>query len=359
MTLKAEFLDALRARMAPLPEHRRDRLLACFEEMIDDRIEMGMAEADAVSALGDPEALLRDHCPELLSPAEEPALPAVRAADEGMDWREPVREVHLHLKNADGRVVREALPGGMTAQIRASQPGCFTWRLADGVLTVAEADGPRRGLFRSSAEVTLALADLDPEVLIADSYGGDLSVEGIRTTTRLVLAASSGDIELQHVACEGRLEASTRSGDIALDAVEALADCKLETLSGDVSFERVRAARFRVRTASGDIEGRGLTAGSVALGATSGDVEATDIDAEAALLCETTEGDVSLKRVAAPDIRVNTTAGDVRLGLAARAEGYNIRAESRVGDVRLPDCAAGKAAVRVTTASGDIHVTLS
>ena len=49
---KAEFLDALRMRLGGLPDGEVDDRLIFYGEMIDDRIEEGLSEEDAVSAMG-------------------------------------------------------------------------------------------------------------------------------------------------------------------------------------------------------------------------------------------------------------------------------------------------------------------
>lgn len=49
---KTEFLDALRVRLCGLPDGEVDDRLIFYGEMIDDRIEEGILEEDAVSAIG-------------------------------------------------------------------------------------------------------------------------------------------------------------------------------------------------------------------------------------------------------------------------------------------------------------------
>ena len=51
---KLEFLGRLEAGLSQLPEGERRRQLEYFEEMLDDRIEDGMGEEEAVASLGDP-----------------------------------------------------------------------------------------------------------------------------------------------------------------------------------------------------------------------------------------------------------------------------------------------------------------
>ena len=49
---KTEFTDALRRALGKLPSYEVEQSIAFYSEMIDDRVEDGMSEADAVAALG-------------------------------------------------------------------------------------------------------------------------------------------------------------------------------------------------------------------------------------------------------------------------------------------------------------------
>ena len=49
---KTEFLDALRHALGKLPSYEVEQSIAFYAEMIDDRIEDGMSEQEAVAALG-------------------------------------------------------------------------------------------------------------------------------------------------------------------------------------------------------------------------------------------------------------------------------------------------------------------
>lgn len=57
---KQEFLIELCARLSSLPEEDVRRSLDFYSEMIDDRMEDGLSEEEAVAAIGDPDALVRD-----------------------------------------------------------------------------------------------------------------------------------------------------------------------------------------------------------------------------------------------------------------------------------------------------------
>ena len=51
---KRQFLDELRARLSPLPQLDIEKTIAFYSEMIDDRIDDGMAEEEAVEKMESP-----------------------------------------------------------------------------------------------------------------------------------------------------------------------------------------------------------------------------------------------------------------------------------------------------------------
>ena len=308
---RQELLDALRQRLSNLSESEVRRQLERFAEMIDDRVEMGMKETDAVAALGDPDKLIADSL-----------LPAAAAPEAG-DYGDFIDEIRIHMKNADVKVCAGILPKGMTARIEASERNVFTWSLENGMLTLTEAAENRRALFRRDSTLTLSLADMiDPEKLIADSYGGDLKIEGVSARQMVVLSTSTGDIKVKRLNCQGRAEITSRSGDIALTDVQILGDCKLENMSGDIEMKRLEAGSLRGRAASGDIEGATVRAGTVVFGTASGDIEIDDLSARPSIRCESISGDIQLSLTGGPydlngeegvPVQLNTRSGEIKV----------------------------------------------
>lgn len=74
---KREFLDQLRGRLSGLPKREADERLGFYSEMIDDRIEEGLSEEEAVSAIGSVESIAA----QILSdtPAARPAKEAAHS----------------------------------------------------------------------------------------------------------------------------------------------------------------------------------------------------------------------------------------------------------------------------------------
>lgn len=74
--LKTEFLQNLRHSMADLPYGTVENTIEYYSEMIDDRMEDGKTEEDAVREMGDPEAIaaqLRSDTPPVVKPEPQKA----------------------------------------------------------------------------------------------------------------------------------------------------------------------------------------------------------------------------------------------------------------------------------------------
>ncbi len=57
---KREFLEALQKSLSGLPEEDIQKSLEFYSEMIDDRIEEGISEQEAVAAIGDPTKIAKE-----------------------------------------------------------------------------------------------------------------------------------------------------------------------------------------------------------------------------------------------------------------------------------------------------------
>jgi len=49
---KQAFIKSLRKKLSPMPRHEREEQLTFYSEMIDDRMEEGLSEEEAVAAIG-------------------------------------------------------------------------------------------------------------------------------------------------------------------------------------------------------------------------------------------------------------------------------------------------------------------
>ena len=383
---KREFLEMLNERTSCLSEAERGRLLEYYGEIIDDRMEEGLTEAEAVAALGDPAALTRDYA----DPAAEGATPnpEIRPAGESVAALNGLR---IRVDSADVTIARGTLDNGAAAQLRFSDPARFEWRMDGDVMEIVEKspEGPRFSLQRvlhllsspaQRVKITLA-APLDGVFSYAAS-GGDLTLEGAAFGGGAGIDSASGDVTLRTFDCGGDLKLSTRSGDVRLEGVRVAGslhvhlasgdlasthlsvagETRIDAASGDIDLRKPDLEALAISTASGDIKLFQGSAAATEIHAASGDVDLKAMECNPSLAIETATGDVSMGRCIALETRVKTASGDVDVRLARLECGYDIVANSASGDVRLPDDnppareGLRQPRLAIRTASGDIDV---
>ena len=344
---KNEWREAMQAKLAGTEEC--ERMIAYYEEMIDDRIEMGMDEESAVGALGDIDALTKDYIPRL--PALSPSREQERYG--------AFSEVRIHLKNADCDILRDALPTGTYGVFTTARPEAFEWSIENDILEIREKALPRRHLFGfENIQATLRLSCEGLQKLIADDMGGDLHITNIEAAALIALSGASGDICVEAARCGDRIEVRTRSGDIQLNDVRAQSDIKGESVSGDIEIRLCAAERIQARTTSGDVDIRRCAGGSAALSSVSGDIDAADSDWTNDMAVDTKSGDIQIDRASAERIRFNTASGDIHALLPLCEQGYRLDAHSVSGDVRfdLPDGGDDSRSIHARSVSGDIFI---
>ena len=379
---KREFLETLTRLAAALPEEERTRLLEYYAEIIDDRTEEGLSEAEAVAALGDPQALaegLGD-------------VPRAVPADPSAETVPSMNALSIRVLNADVTVTCQPLSGGAAAQLRFSDPARFRWHMEGDTMHIEERqpEGPRfsiqrvLGLLASPRlrlGVTLA-GDL-ADGLEFTAEGGDLTIRNVTTGGTAILDSTSGDITLARCTFGGGLQISARSGDLKLDKLSlngptrlhtangdivatglAAEDLRLFAASGDIELKNVTCADLAMETASGDIESRQIHAATTNIHTSSGDIELNAVQADPTLQVQSASGDIDMKRCIARQTALKATSGDVDLRLAALPCGYALSAHSVSGDVRLPEDnppvrqGVMQPVIDIHTTSGDIEVSI-
>lgn len=412
---KQEFLQMLTSRLADLSEQDLFRLTEFFSETIDDRVEDGMTEEEAVSALGNPEQILREirqdngGVPVPSAPRSQPEHPC--DTDESgahVIITDPVRSIRIDTKYTDIRLQSGFLPSGTT--LSATGPDGLTWSLENGVLSLRcdsetgntgkfSLQGILSGLFNgfSSSEgelvVTLpadglrgvtvhtASGNISMEDFAVDgsleaaSASGDVTVSALTLGGALVCRSTSGDVELSQTEAAGALTCSSTSGDVSLSAVRA-GSVNLQSLSGDVDVTQTDSeSAMTAQTTSGDltVDG-GSIIDALACSSVSGDVHLSHLSAERVLIrsssgdltfeqstaraaCElhTASGDIRIDAIDAAECTLTSSSGDIHGSLAGHSDQYDFRCTSRIGDVHVPTD-RGERPVQARTASGDIRL---
>ncbi len=355
---KSEFLDELcRAlRFCPSAEEVQ-RTVNFYAEAIDDRMEDGMSEEEAVAAMGSVEDIVR----ELKSTwqKEEDSAPAGESVRPGKVTRvfSPDSVSRIEVFDTSGSIDILPSPDG---QIHIEYTASDTWRYditGESVVTVRRVKNGEwgktltLGLFGRDFTVPIpnfngAFKELYLRLLLPASGGPAVNVNSVSgdvecrnvSPAQLYVKLASGDVTLAYARMEGKLSVITVSGDVDLTEVSA-PEAAVSTVSGGVDIEDLNAAELDLKTVSGDIDAgaiaatRRLTAGSVS----------GDIDLALTVPCER--------------LGIDSVSGDVELALPGSDTLYTLTTKTNTGDVEISGhrC-AGPNQVRVKTMSGDITV---
>ena len=297
---KKEFLEELARRATALSEPEQTRLTDYFGELIDDSMEAGVPEEEAVAALGDPAALVRE-----LSPAEPVSEESARTVS-------ALNGLRIRVSGADVQIRTAPIDNGAAAQLVFSDPTRFSCRNDGGVMVIEELNavprldlsGLRRLISSAFLRATVTLAGPLDGALEFHGAGGDLEVTGLTLGGAATLSTASGDLQLERLDC-AELSISTRSGDIELKDVNA-ASLRVGSASGDIGLNRCIALRARLKSVSGDI-----------------DVKLAELPCGYDLSAKTRTGRISLPRdnpkaqtgQPRPDFNMQTTSGSIRAAI--------------------------------------------
>lgn len=356
---KSEFLDELcRAlRFCPSAEEVQ-RTVNFYSEAIDDRMEDGMSEEEAVAAMGSIEDIVR----ELKSTwqKEENSAPTGESVRPGKVKRvfSPGDINRIEVLDTSGHISVLPSPDG---DIHIEYTATDTWRYdisGEGALTVRRVKNGQwgksftlglfgreftvpipnfNGAFSNELDLKLLLPAGAAPAVSVNSASGDVECRSV-SPAQLYVKLASGGVTLAYTRVEGKLSVITVSGDVDLTEVSA-PEASVSTVSGDIDMEDLNAAELDLKTVSGDIDAgniavtKRLTAGSVS-------------------------GDLALAlTVPCERLGIDSVSGDVELDLAGSDALYTVTTKTNTGDVQISGQPyTGPDQVRIKTMSGDITV---
>jgi hypothetical protein len=291
---KRLFLSELGARLEDIPYREAMRVLNYYEEAIDDRIEDGMSEEDAVLAMGSVDDIAREILGEGTAeePAGQPEEPAKSMAETVMEeerkhdrdgWIKVEYDIGKAAKESTALVVKEFEDGAVSAIVLNELSGDVEivrspddlihvesedWRGlkselgADGTLRIERERVRKHGRFLGISFDFDYTPSGDVRLLLPKGYAHPLTVRTL-----------SGDVECSTVAC-GELTVNTTSGDVDIEAAAVDGKAVIATTNGDVEINRLVTESLDIATTNGDIEISGcMTDGKVSAIATNGDID--------------------------------------------------------------------------------------
>ena len=349
---KKEFLDELCRRLRYASVDEAQRLVAFVTESIDDRIEEGMTEEEAVAAVGSIDDLVREVSGEakVETFTDEVAVKGAHRRD--------------YVVSADGVETIEVTEGGGDVNFRVSRDDKIH-------VHVTESERQRYIVTKKNGVVSVTKEQLGGKdinfgfglfVFRADFNNNTDVIVDVPENLRAAIDCKTGSGDVGY-SLRSALSVSltTGSGDIDVDSCAVGGRAELKTGSGDINVDELMAESIEITAASGDADLKSVTAKSLKLSAISGDIEVDEAFIADKAVVKSVSGDVNL--CMASPLKVGSfesVSGDLDIELYGHGEEYSVSAKSVSGDVDAPaDNPEAPNAVRARTTSGDIRIEIA
>lgn len=376
---KEEFLTALRAGLTGLSPEGVEKLVEFCSEMIDDRMEDGLTEEEAVAAAGSLDELIQQAKTELLpvktanftekstfgdtlrtytaessicgvaadcGPADFILLPSENntcrvecAENETVHYVVTTENRVLHIRRADSRTVFSFFK--FYRALRSEPVRVYLPQGAYKSLEVKATSGdiavPAGYIFD-----TASLHGASGDIACCAEFGS-LSAE-----------TASGDIALKNAKCNAA-ELCAASGDATLENVKLGKNSCIETASGKVQMTNLEAAELNVETASGKVSLENADCAALHINTASGGVELTHTVSADVMKIGTASGSIRLENCDAASLALDSMSGSV---VGTLNTGKAFRAQSRSGKIDIP-FDSGTGTCKVSTLSGSIRIKIA
>ncbi len=385
---KLEFLETIRKGIASLSEDDISRSIRYYSEMIDDRIEDGMSEQDAVAAMGDPESVIAEimQGSGALVPVEEEKKEKEAKKGFKYGWLIACAIAFVSII-ALAAMFMPLIKSGFNKDAIASGWGYFS--IDDDTSAISPFDSIR--ISETFSDVIVERSETE------DCYVRFTNIEGVHRFynigndgvlyitcvddrnwfqkmgsiwygdssvtlylpydmyNNLYIEAGSADVTVVDDLTFRYAEIKTGSGDIDFRSDISDTPAKLKSESGDISVRDVERGGFVIETASGDVDiAKVYTCENKEISGTADDLaglsEYFGIGKEISV--KTSSGDISIDGARAVDILLETTSGEINL---ADVYNYvNIQAETTSGDIEAQNVVSC-IGISFKTTSGDIE----
>lgn len=356
---KEEFLTALRAGLTGLSPEGVEKLVEFCSEMIDDRMEDGLTEEEAVAAAGSLDELIQQAKTELL-PVKTANF--TEKSTFGDTLRTYTAESSICDVAADcGPADFILLPSeNNTCRVECAENETVHYVVTteNSVLHIRRADS--RTVFSffkfyralRSEPVRVYLPQGAYKSLEVKVTSGDIAC--CAECGALSAQAASGDITLKDTSC-GTLALGTASGAVTLLNIKNESGGSIETASGKAQITNYKGDALEIGTASGKVSLENAECAALHINTASGGVDLTHTVSADVMEIGTASGSIHFENCDAASLSLDSMSGSV---VGTLNTGKAFRAQSRSGKVDVP-FDSGTGTCKVSTLSGSIRVKIA
>lgn len=377
---KEEFLTALRAGLTGLLPEGVEKLVEFCSEMIDDRMEDGLTEEEAVAAAGSLDELIQQAKTELL-PVKTANFTEKSTFGDTLRTYTAESSICGIIANCDYTADFKLLPsenGTCRIECMESEKICYSVTTENNVLHIECAD--RRTLFsrykfskaQRHATVRVYLPQGTYKSLEAETTSGDIAIPAgyafdtasLQSTSGdiaccaecslLSIETTSGDIALKNAKCS-TIELCSTSGDITLENVQSSKKTHAETTSGKVQFINLETTELEIHTASGKVSLEDTSSAVLHVDTISGEIDLTRVVSSNSMEIGTISSNIHLESCDSESLSFESRSGSI---IGTLNTGKNFYITSRNNKVDVP-FNSGTGTCKVSTLSGSIRVKIA
>lgn len=318
---KREFLEEVARKMVDYPREEVDQILDYYSEIIEEKVEEGMTEEEAVSGL--------DPVDEMLAELYKDRPCSDEWSEKSYTFTKDIQNIHANTL-VDDVLFAFSEDDDIHIVTQQHENHSYIVELKNGTLSVELRAKIRQSKDRKGGKGGLCsfLNFFTP----------------IRDRKELIIRLPEKKF--------GELKVRTQSGDIEVLGFQ-FEKMDLHSVSGDISID-VKADVIMVNSTSGDVSMQHCEGNSLSVGSVSGDIEVNDARF-AAVHIKGVSSDIELSEFDADDIRLRTISGDIEATLLSPK---SFSAKTVSGDIELPEN-GGSGLFYAETVSGDVEVKLS
>lgn len=368
---KNEYLIELATRLQALTDDPNSiypeltSMISFYQEMLDDKIEDGLTEEEAVAAMESPDEIITRLKNEFgeIEPRENEGAPEPRAANAPNAVRAATRREYsadrislVRVTDCDHPV--KLIRGGQVAvNYEDDANGKYDVSLEAGVLTltfIREKRSFLRNIFGWKPRIREVTVELpDGWSGTADIRTSNASISASVAINKLIARTSNGSISLED-ATFAKASGVTNNGSVKLEDVTCGA-LELTTSNGRIVANDLCCDRARLTTSNASVNVQDAKAGELFLRTGNGGMRLEDVTGEK-LHAQTSNASIKISDINAADITLITSNGSVTGSLAGSMEDYAITSRTSNGSNSLPNGTAGERTLDVRTSNGKIAI---
>ena len=342
------FLNELKAALADLTDEETESIIGYYSEMIDDRMEAGMTEEEAVKAMEPVEVIAS----RVLSEAGVETRKAEHETERFKEIRKNAAQVTELVVTACNQRVHLCCHEGEDVILRYTIETDDVYQLHEenGQLSLEHTNRPVSSYKFEASKVTVDnLLDEVGKFIKGLNLGNLIQLGGVANNRCI-------EVVLPRV-FKGKINVRTSNSRIEADDVTCLDEVMLTSSDARILVSHMVARRFKAVTSNARVVLEDVyVREELQAGTSNGRICAQKVVSDDVLSLKTSNGSVKLEDVDAKDIIIKTSNATVSGTIKGKMEDYTISGATSNGKNNLPHREGGDRQLTVKTSNGNIAV---